>query len=123
MDVIEVFIKAGDSVAKDDALVTLETDKATMGRAASTPPAWSRKSKSPWAAEAKAMSSPLIEVSEAQQLRRLPPRPPKLNPLPPRRRLLVAASHSGAADIECDVLVLAPALAAILLPFRAADLA
>ncbi len=30
VDVIEVFIKAGDSVAKDDALVTLETDKATM---------------------------------------------------------------------------------------------
>ena len=30
VDVIEVFVKAGDTIAVDDALITLETDKATM---------------------------------------------------------------------------------------------
>ena len=30
VDVIEVFVKVGDTVAKDDSLITLETDKATM---------------------------------------------------------------------------------------------
>ncbi|MGL6072013.1 biotin/lipoyl-containing protein, partial [Craterilacuibacter sp.] len=30
VDVIEVFIKVGDTVAVDDSLITLETDKATM---------------------------------------------------------------------------------------------
>ena len=30
VDVIEVFVKPGDSIKVDDALVTLETDKATM---------------------------------------------------------------------------------------------
>ena len=30
VDVIEVFVKPGDVVAKDDSLITLETDKATM---------------------------------------------------------------------------------------------
>lgn len=30
VDVIEVFVKAGDSVKKDDSLITLETDKASM---------------------------------------------------------------------------------------------
>jgi pyruvate/2-oxoglutarate dehydrogenase complex dihydrolipoamide acyltransferase (E2) component len=30
VDVIEVFVKPGDVVSKDDSLITLETDKATM---------------------------------------------------------------------------------------------
>ena len=30
VDVIEVLVKEGDSVAKDDSLITLESDKASM---------------------------------------------------------------------------------------------
>ena len=38
VDIIAVEIKAGDTVAVDDTLITLETDKATMDRP--KPPAW-----------------------------------------------------------------------------------
>ncbi|HNZ56984.1 MAG TPA: branched-chain alpha-keto acid dehydrogenase subunit E2, partial [Methylophilaceae bacterium] len=30
VDVIEVLIKAGDTIAKDDSLITVESDKASM---------------------------------------------------------------------------------------------
>jgi pyruvate/2-oxoglutarate dehydrogenase complex dihydrolipoamide acyltransferase (E2) component len=40
--VIELFVKVGDTVKVDDALVTLESDKATMDVPSSLP-AWSRK--------------------------------------------------------------------------------
>jgi pyruvate dehydrogenase E2 component (dihydrolipoamide acetyltransferase) len=40
--VIELFVKVGDSIKVDDAIATLESDKATMD-VPSPPPAWSRK--------------------------------------------------------------------------------
>jgi pyruvate/2-oxoglutarate dehydrogenase complex dihydrolipoamide acyltransferase (E2) component len=40
--VIELFVKVGDTIKVDDAIATLESDKATMD-VPSTPPAWSRK--------------------------------------------------------------------------------
>ena len=41
--VIELFVKVGDTIKVDDAICTLESDKATMD-VPSRPPAWSRKS-------------------------------------------------------------------------------
>jgi pyruvate dehydrogenase E2 component (dihydrolipoamide acetyltransferase) len=40
--VIELFVKVGDTIKVDDAIATLESDKATMD-VPSSPPAWSRK--------------------------------------------------------------------------------
>jgi hypothetical protein len=45
--IIELFVKVGDSIKVEDAICTLESDKATMD-VPSRPPAWSRKWV-PWA--------------------------------------------------------------------------
>jgi len=44
VEVIEVLVKAGDRIAREDGLITLETDKATKYRAATLSVAWPLRS-------------------------------------------------------------------------------
>jgi pyruvate/2-oxoglutarate dehydrogenase complex dihydrolipoamide acyltransferase (E2) component len=46
--VIELLVKAGDTVKVEQSLITVESDKASMEIPPATP-AWSRSSRSPWA--------------------------------------------------------------------------
>ena len=117
VDVIEVFVKAGDVIAVEEPLLTLETDKATLDVPAS---------------EAGTVAAVLVQVgskvSEGDVILRLemaenvgvasahtqsgeaPVEAP------------AAQVHSGAADIECDVLVLGGGPGGYSAAFRAADL-
>ena len=126
VDVIEVFVKVGDTVAKDDSLITLETDKATMevpaehaGVVKELRTAVGGKISEGdviaviEAADAAAAASPAPVAAPAAEA-------PKAAPAPVAAPQ--AASHAGAADIECDVLVLGAGPGGYSAAFRAADL-
>ena len=126
VDVIEVFVKVGDTVAKDDSLITLETDKATMevpaehaGVVKELRTAVGGKISEGdviaviEAAGAAAAASPAPVAAPAAEA-------PKAAPAPVAAPQ--AASHAGAADIECDVLVLGAGPGGYSAAFRAADL-
>ncbi|HNX70596.1 FAD-dependent oxidoreductase, partial [Rivihabitans pingtungensis] len=121
VDVIEVFIKAGDSVAKDDALVTLETDKATMDVPAD---AAGVVKEVKIAVGSKVSEGDVIALIEASAAAAAPAAAPaaEAKPAAAPAAAPVAASHSGAADIECDVLVLGAGPGGYSAAFRAADL-
>jgi dihydrolipoamide dehydrogenase len=134
--VIEVLVKPGDAVAKDQGLVTLESDKATMEVPSSvagvvkevrvklndtvsegdvvaiveTSDAGASPSPLPQAGEAAAQRA-AAEGNRAAPLR-VPPSP---QPSP-------ASARGGKADIECQVVVLGSGPGGYTAAFRAADL-
>lgn len=117
VDVIEIFVKPGDAIAVEDALLTLETDKATMDVPA---------------AEAGVVREVLVQVgakvSEGDVIARLEVSESggvasahtQTGETPADAP--VAQTHSGGADIECDVLVLGGGPGGYSAAFRAADL-
>ncbi|OWY38287.1 dihydrolipoyl dehydrogenase [Xenophilus sp. AP218F] len=128
VDVIEVFVKPGDVIAKDDSLITLETDKATMevpAEAAGT------VKEVKVAVGGKVSEGDVVVVIEAAGAAAAAPAP-TLAPAAvasasaPQGSLPQAApqaaSHSGGADIECDVMVLGGGPGGYSAAFRAADL-
>ncbi|WP_087723323.1 dihydrolipoyl dehydrogenase [Pandoraea sp. PE-S2T-3] len=132
VDVIEVMIKPGDKVAKDASLITLESDKASMevpsevsgtvkevkikvGDKASqgtliaiieAEDAGAAKAAAPAAAPAKAAAAAA----------------PAAAPAAPAAPAPAAASHSGGADTECEVVVLGAGPGGYSAAFRSADL-
>jgi len=123
IEVIEVLVKPGDAVAKEQSLITLESDKATM------------EIPSPGAGVVKELkvklgdklsegsvililessenvSSGKAEVPKAESPK---PEPPPASPSP----LVRGATN---ADVECDVLVLGAGVGGYSAAFRAADL-
>ena len=124
VDVIEVFIKVGDSVGQDDSLITLETDKATMDVPAE---AAGVVKELKLAVGSKVSEGDVIALIEAGASTAAAPAAAaaasaeaKSTPAPAAAP--VAASHNGAADIECDVLVLGAGPGGYSAAFRAADL-
>jgi len=63
VDIIEILVKAGDSVKKEDSLITLETDKASMDVPA---PADGVLSRHRQLQEALGISAPSTPVSESR---------------------------------------------------------
>ena len=121
VDVIEVFIKVGDSVGQDDSLITLETDKATMDVPAE---AAGVVKELKLAVGSKVSEGDVIALIEAGASAAAAPAAAsaEAKPTPAPAAAPVAASHSGAADIECDVLVLGAGPGGYSAAFRAADL-
>ena len=124
VDVIEVFIKVGDSVGQDDSLITLETDKATMDVPAE---AAGVVKELKLAVGSKVSEGDVIALIEAGASAAAGPAAAaaastEAKPAPAPAAAPVAASHSGAADIECDVLVLGAGPGGYSAAFRAADL-
>jgi dihydrolipoamide dehydrogenase len=131
--VIEVLVKPGDVVKPEDALVTLESDKATMDVPA--PSAGTVKSIAVKVGD-KVSEGSLVLVLEAEQSgdRRsaignaadAPSAPAKPSPTPNRPSPIAAsasaASYSGTADLECEMLVLGAGPGGYSAAFRAADL-
>ena len=122
VEVIEVLVKPGDAVQKEQSLITLESDKATM------------EIPSPEAGVVRALSVKLgdkisqgsvilqMEGGGAQQAQA-----PKAQAAPaaaaaPRPAPAPAASYAGTADLECDLLVLGSGPGGYSAAFRAADL-
>ncbi|OYV28852.1 MAG: dihydrolipoyl dehydrogenase [Thiomonas sp. 20-64-9] len=128
VEVIEVLVKAGDQIAADQSLVTVESDKASMEIPSSA------------AGVVKALRVKLgdkvnegtvlleLDAAGAQAIAETTPAPPapaaaptntapQTSPAPQ-----AAAAFSGKVDVECDVLVLGAGPGGYSAAFRAADL-
>ncbi|MBU6493886.1 MAG: dihydrolipoyl dehydrogenase [Burkholderiales bacterium] len=125
VDVIEVLIKVGDTIAKEQSLITLETDKATM------------EVPSEQAGVVKEMrvkvgdkvsQGTVIAMVEAGAAQAAPAPAANTAPAAPAPKPQPAAAapapaqHGGGADIECDVLVLGAGPGGYSAAFRSADL-
>jgi dihydrolipoamide dehydrogenase len=125
--VIEVLVKAGDTVEKEQSLVTLESDKATLEVPASH--AGVVKAIALKVGDKVSMGSVVLtlEVAEAgaaasaAPVAALSPAAPAAS-APTSTANLPAAQFSGKVDIECDVLVLGAGPGGYSAAFRAADL-
>ncbi|MFN3986277.1 MAG: dihydrolipoyl dehydrogenase [Rhodocyclaceae bacterium] len=119
--IIELFVKPGDSVKVDDAICTLESDKATMD--VPSPAAGVVKEvlvalgdKVGEGAVLLKLEAGAAETAAAPAAAAAAPTPAVATPAP------VAASHAGGADLECDMLVLGAGPGGYSAAFRAADL-
>ncbi len=125
VDVIEVMVKAGDTIEKEQGLITLETDKAAMD----VP--------SPYAGTVKDVKvKPGTKVSQGSLILTLEvsgtaaPEPAVVPVSSTQHAALdtqhvsaaTAAEYSGKADVECEVLVLGSGPGGYTAAFRAADL-
>ena len=139
--VIEVFVKPGDTVAAEDSLVTLESDKATMD--VPSPAAGIVKEVKVKVGDKVSEGSLIVVLESGAGGRRRRRSPPPAPPPRPRRRtrgearrrcgsrreaaaaaapIPGAATYTGKADIECEMLVLGAGPGGYSAAFRAADL-
>ncbi|HUG79277.1 MAG TPA: FAD-dependent oxidoreductase, partial [Burkholderiales bacterium] len=106
VEVIEVLVKPGEAVAKEQSLITLESDKATM------------EIPSPEAGVVKALKlKPGDKVSQGSPILVLESSEAKAEPAPAAR-----PEAKRESDFECDVLVLGAGPGGYSAAFRAADL-
>lgn len=126
VDVIEVNVKPGDVIEKEQTLITLESDKASMEVPSDV--AGTVKEVKVKAGE-KVSQGTVIAIVEASAGAAAPakaPEPAKPAAAAPAPAAPApapqAGSYSGAADIECDMLVLGAGPGGYSAAFRAADL-
>jgi len=121
--VIEVFVKVGDIVKAEDSLISLESDKATMD--VPCPVAGTVKEIKVQVGD-KLSEGSLVLLLEAGATAATPSAPAQATataaPAAPTAPAPTAASHAGAADIECQMLVLGAGPGGYSAAFRAADL-
>ncbi len=108
VEVIEVLVKLGDAVAKEQSLITLESDKATME--IPSPGAGVVKELRIKLGDKVSQGSPILVLESAQPQKR----PAAPQPAPP--------APSASADLECDIVVLGAGPGGYSAAFRAADL-
>jgi dihydrolipoamide dehydrogenase len=127
VDVIEILVKPGDTVAPEQSLVTLESDKATME--IPSPLAGTVKSLVVKVGDKVSEGSPILMLDAAEAKAPSAPAPAaKAPPSPPPAAPAVAApagsagTAAGGADITCEVLVLGSGPGGYTAAFRSADL-
>ncbi len=122
--VIEVLVKPGDSVKVEQSLITVESDKASMEIPASH--AGVVKSLAIAVGDKVKMGSVILALEVAGEAAPAPATSPAPVPapadVPAPAAATTAASHSGGADIECDLVVLGAGPGGYSAAFRAADL-
>ena len=118
VDVIDVLVSAGDMVSVDDALITLESDKASMD--IPSPQAGVVKEMK-IAVGDKASEGTLVCLLEASGDNASASTAAETAPSTPVAAP-AAATHSGEADISCEMLVLGAGPGGYTAAFRAADL-
>ncbi|RKP50458.1 dihydrolipoyl dehydrogenase [Trinickia fusca] len=130
VDVIEVNIKPGDVIEKEQSLLTLESDKASMEVPSDS--AGTVKEVRIKAGD-KVSQGTVIALVEAAAAEAAAPQAPAAKPAvaaaePPRTQQPAsaaapqAASYAGGADIECDMVVLGAGPGGYSAAFRSADL-
>jgi len=124
VDVIEVNVKPGDVIEKEQTLITLESDKASMEVPSDV--AGTVKEVKVKAGE-KVSQGTIIAIVEAAATDAAPakapePAKPAAAAPAPAAAAPQAGSYSGAADIECDMLVLGAGPGGYSAAFRSADL-
>ena len=126
VEVIEVLVKPGDAVAKDQSLLTVESDKASMEIPSSA--AGVVKELRVKLGDKVSQGSPLLVLEVSGAPATPPPAPApaavaqKPAPAPAPAAPAAAASFGGPADIECEMLVLGAGPGGYSAAFRAADL-
>ncbi|MFM0049843.1 dihydrolipoyl dehydrogenase [Caballeronia grimmiae] len=123
--VIEVHVKPGDTVEKEQSLVTLESDKATMD--VPSPAAGTVRELKIKVGD-NVSEGTLILTLDAQGggTTNVPTAPAAAQPQPAEKASAApapqAGSYSGSADVECDMLVLGAGPGGYSAAFRSADL-
>ncbi|NMG46402.1 dihydrolipoyl dehydrogenase [Aromatoleum toluvorans] len=127
--VIELFVKVGDTIKVDDAICTLESDKATMDVPSSAAGVVTEvlvkvgDKVGEGAVLLKVESTTASAATSAGAGAAAAAAPaPAAAPAAAPVAAPTAASHSGAADIECDMLVLGAGPGGYSAAFRSADL-
>ena len=123
--IIDLFVKVGDSIKVDDAICTLESDKATMD--VPSPVAGVVKEVLVQLGAKVAEGSLLIKVESGAAATVNPENAAKTEtpaaaPAAAPVAAPVAGSHAGGADIECEMLVLGAGPGGYSAAFRSADL-
>src|SRR5881398_3333383 len=108
VEVIEVLVKPGDAVAKEQSPITLESAKGTME--IPSPGAGVVKELRINVGDKVSQGSPILVLESAQPQKR----PAAPEPTPP--------APSASADLECDIVVLGAGPGGYSAAFRAADL-
>src|SRR5262245_17948145 len=109
VEVIEVLVKPGDAITKEQSLITLESDKATME--IPSPAAGKVAKLIVKVGDKVSKGSPILMLEGTATAPKAPEAPQAAPPAP-----------STGADIECDVLVLGAGPGGYSAAFRAADL-
>jgi dihydrolipoamide dehydrogenase len=117
IEVIEVLVKPGDTIAKEQSLITLESDKATMEIPS---PAAGKVSQLNVKVGDKVSKDSLILLLEGEVPARA--EAPVQAPKSPEASKPSSTAPSTGADIECDVVVLGAGPGGYSAAFRAADL-
>ncbi|WP_374326957.1 dihydrolipoyl dehydrogenase [Azonexus sp.] len=118
--VIDLFVKVGDTIKVDDAIVTLESDKATMD--VPSPVAGTVKEVLVQLGAKVSEGTLLIKVEAGAAATAAPAPAAAAAPAAATVAAPTAAAHAGSADIECDMLVLGGGPGGYSAAFRAADL-
>ncbi|QAZ40994.1 dihydrolipoyl dehydrogenase [Methylibium sp. Pch-M] len=119
--VIELLVKPGDSVAADQSLITVESDKASMEIPSSH--AGVVKALKLKVGDTVNEGSVILSLEADGAAAAAPATAPAAAPAAaPMAPAPVAASHAGGADLECDMLVLGAGPGGYSAAFRAADL-
>src|SRR5437868_14706600 len=122
VEVIEVLVKPGDAVSKEQSLITLESDKATME--IPSPAAGVVKELKVKTGDKVSQGSPILLLDAAEGQQPAPKEPPKSAPAPSRPAAAPSAPPATAAkgDVDCDVVVIGSGPGGYSAAFRAADL-
>jgi dihydrolipoamide dehydrogenase len=125
--VIEVLVKAGDTVKVEQSLITVESDKASMEIPSSAEGVVRELKIKVGDVVNEGILLLMLEVEDAAAAAPLPPpaEPPPAAAAAPAASPApapAAASYAGGADLECDVLVLGAGPGGYSAAFRAADL-
>jgi dihydrolipoamide dehydrogenase len=113
VEVIEVLVKPGDAVAKEQSLITLESDKATME--IPSPNAGVVRELKLKVGDKVSQGSPILLLESEQAAKREQHKAPEA----PRA---ASPTPSAGADMECDIVVLGAGPGGYSAAFRAADL-
>jgi dihydrolipoamide dehydrogenase len=120
VEVIEVLVKPGDSIDKEQSLITLESDKATME--IPSPAAGKVARLVVKVGDKVSKGSPILILDAAQEATRAEAPARSASSKGPEAPKGASPSPSAGADIECDVLVLGAGPGGYSAAFRAADL-
>src|SRR4249919_2199358 len=112
VEVIEVLVKPGDTVSKEQSLVTLESDKATME--IPSPGAGTVRELKLKVGDKVSKGSLILLLEGEAPAQEKKPEPPKATPSAP--------TPSTSADLNCDMVVLGSGPGGYSAAFRAADL-
>jgi len=121
VDVIEVLVAVGDKVAAEDALITLESDKASMDIPSSDSGTIKEMKIAVGDQASEGTVICLMEV-EGAAAAATPPAAAKSAPAAAAATAPASASHGGSADISCQMLVLGAGPGGYTAAFRASDL-